>query len=63
MTMRKQIREYLWLFSFVICLSAGIHQTLKQGIKTSFVFFLFAAVSLFLYFIRRNLRIKTDKER
>ena len=60
--MRNQIREYLWLFAFILCLSAGIHQTYKQGIKTSFVFFLFAIVSLFLFFIRRNLRIKSDKK-
>jgi Flp pilus assembly protein TadB len=60
--MRKQIREFLWLFAFVLCMAAGIHQTMREGIKVSYVFFLFALLSLLLYFIRRNLRIKSDKE-
>jgi hypothetical protein len=55
--MRTKIREYVWLVLTVLCFAAAIHQTFKLGFSESYVFFIFAVMAFFMYYIRRTLRL------
>jgi len=59
---KSQIREYMWLLAAVVCFITGIHQTFTQGISNSYVFFIFTALALLLYLLRRNHRKNKDYE-
>lgn len=53
------ILEIFWLIVGVLAIATGIHQTLKQGLKESWLFFLISVVGFTMYFMRRNLRKKS----
>jgi hypothetical protein len=52
------ILEIFWFIVGVLGLVAGIHQTTRNGLKESWMFFLISAVGFGMFFIRRNLRKK-----
>ncbi len=54
--MYRKIREYVWLSVAILCVIAGIHQTIKQGISKSYLFFVFAIFAILFYWVRKNLR-------
>ena len=56
--MKQKLREYMWLVMTVLCVLVGIHQSYKQGIKTGYIFFVFAIFALFFYLVRHNNRMK-----
>ncbi len=55
-TVYLKIREYIWLTLAALCILAGVHQTIKQGITKSYLFFLFAIFALLFYWVRKNVR-------
>jgi len=57
----SKILEVLWLIVSIMCLSAGIHQTINEGISKSYVFFIFSFIAFIMYSIRKQVR-KTQKE-
>ncbi len=56
------IYEIIWLIAAGLCLTAGIHQTIHEGIGRSFLFFIFTFVSTGMYFYRRNNRRNSSDE-
>lgn len=50
------IMEYVWIAVAVLSLVTGIHKTIKYGFNESYLFFIFAAISILLFFYRRYLR-------
>lgn len=52
--MYARIIKYVWLITSLLCLSAGIHQTIRQGISKSYVFLVFAIFAFAFYLIRNN---------
>lgn len=56
------ILEIFWLIVAVLGLAAGIHQTTRQGLKDSWLFFLISATGFGMYFMRRNLRKKMSEQ-
>ncbi len=61
---RKQskAREFLWLAFAFMSLVVAIHSTVYNSIKSSWYYFGFVLISLLLYMVRRNMRIKDNKE-
>lgn len=55
------ILEIFWLIVGILGLAAGIHQTIREGLKESWLFFLISVTGLTMYFMRRNLRKKYSK--
>jgi hypothetical protein len=55
------VLEILWLIVGILGLAAGIHQTMRKGLKESWMFFLISAVGFGMYFMRRNLRKKLSQ--
>jgi hypothetical protein len=55
------ILEVFWLIAGVLSLAAGIHKTIHQGLKESWLFFLISVIGFSMYFIRRNLRKKNSR--
>jgi hypothetical protein len=54
------ILEIFWLIVGVLALGAGIHQTFRQGLKESWLFFLISAIGFGMFFMRRNIRKKSS---
>jgi len=50
------ILEVAWLIVAVLSIFAGIHRTINEGLRHSWLFFLIALISLTMYLLRRNLR-------
>jgi len=44
--------KHIWILVSIVCLAAAVHSTLNEGIKESYLFFIFAFVSLFMFFLR-----------
>ncbi len=57
---QSKARELLWLAVAAMTLSAGIHKTIYFSFKESWYFYVFTAVSLILYKVRRDLRKKEE---
>ena len=55
------ILEIFWLIVGILGLAAGIHQTLRQGLKESWLFFLISVTGFTMFYMRRNLRKKYSK--
>jgi len=53
--------EIVWLTVAVFCVLAGIRKTYFEGFKESYLFFIMAGISLFMYYYRRNQRKKFKK--
>jgi len=53
--------KHIWIIVAIICLAAAVHSTLNEGIKESYLFFIFALVSLIMFFLR-NLLDKQEKK-
>jgi uncharacterized membrane protein YgaE (UPF0421/DUF939 family) len=54
--MRSKIREIFWLIMAVLCTAIGIHQTIKQGIKLSYIFFILAIFAILFFYVRKSMR-------
>lgn len=52
--------EILWAVMAVVSLVAGIHKTYNHGFQKSLLFFGFVILSLIMYMLKRNMRIKND---
>jgi len=52
------ILEIFWLIVGILGLGAGIYETILNGLKESWMFFLISAIGFGMYFMRRNLRKK-----
>jgi TM2 domain-containing membrane protein YozV len=50
------ILEIFWLIIAVLSIIAGIHQTINEGIRHSWLFFLIALIGLCMFILRRNFR-------
>jgi len=55
------ILEIFWLIVAILSLLAGIHQSMNQGIKESWLFYLIAAIGFLMFYLRRNLRKKSSR--
>jgi len=53
--------KHIWMVVAIMCLVAAIHRTYSSGFKESYLFFIFAIVSLLMYLLR-NYISKQDKE-
>jgi hypothetical protein len=51
--MRNKIRQYVWLVTWIICIAAGIQQTIKLGFSKSYIFFVLAIFAFGFYWIRK----------
>jgi len=49
--------ENLWLILAVVTLAGGIYESVRNGLRKGYVFFILFAVSLIMYIYRRNRRI------
>jgi len=56
------ILEIFWLIIAILSLGAGIHQTYYEGISRSWLFLIITLLALGMYYLRRNLRKKTEDE-
>ncbi len=55
----NKIPEIIWLTTTLLCLIITFYETVMQGMKQSYVFFIFALLSFLMFMFRRNLRKKT----
>jgi hypothetical protein len=55
------ILEIFWLMVGIFGLFAGIHQTIRQGLKESWLFFIISVTGFAMFAMRRNLRKKYPK--
>jgi preprotein translocase subunit YajC len=51
----------MWIITCVLSLGAGIHQTFREGIGKSYVFFIISVVAFAFYYFRRKLRKQEKK--
>lgn len=58
----SKAREILWLAVALLSFFTAVHKTVNQDFKSGIQFWVFMLVSLLLYYIRRNLRIKEENE-
>ena len=54
---QSKAREFLWLAVAAMSLSTAIHKTIYHSFQTSWYYFIFVLVALFIYFIWRNKRV------
>jgi len=52
--------KHIWMIVAIMCILAAIHRTYISGFRESYLFFIFAAVSLLMYLLR-NYMSKQDK--
>jgi hypothetical protein len=55
------ILEIFWLVVAILGLVAGMHQTYREGLQKSWLFFLIACIGFSMFFLRRTMRKKTGK--
>ena len=53
---RSKASEILWLAVAVMSLGTAIHKTIFVSFSSSWYFYIFVLVALFMYMIRRNIR-------
>lgn len=53
--------EITWLVIAFFALAAGVYNFVKLGINESYLLFGISAISLFMFFYRRNLRKSREK--
>ena len=51
-----KILEIVWLITGILAIGAGIHQTIREGIEKSWLFFLISVISFAMYFFKRKMR-------
>jgi len=51
--------EILWVIVAVACLGLGIKTALENRMNNSLMFFIFTAIAITMYALRRHLRKKT----
>ncbi len=51
-----KILEIVWLIAAVLAIGAGIHQTIREGVEKSWLFFLISVISFAMYFFKRKMR-------
>jgi Ca2+/Na+ antiporter len=56
------ILEYFWLIVVILSGIKGIIDTFKRGFSESYMIFIICALALFLFLIRRSLRLKSKHE-
>ncbi|GEM_PF-1949548 len=60
--MKSKLRAYFWLTIAIICFIAGVHQSFVQGIKDSYMFFLFTTFALLFFLFHRNMSRKASNK-
>jgi Flp pilus assembly protein TadB len=58
----NRILEVFWLIVAIMTGIMGIYGTFTKGLKASYMFFIMAILSCFLYFARRYLRIHNSEK-
>lgn len=54
------IVELIWLALSIFSFVTGIYETFQKGIGESYWFFIITAISVLMYFYRKNLRKKRE---
>ncbi len=58
----SRAREILWIAVAIMSFMAAIHKTYNQDFKSSIQFWIFILIALGMFFIRRNMRKKEEKD-
>ena len=54
--------EIVWLVVAILGILAGIHKTYQTDFKESYPFFIIAAISIFIYLLRRYFRLSAKNK-
>jgi len=57
-----RILEVTWLIIGVIAILIGVYETYTKGIGEGYLFFIFTLIAGLMYMLRRNRRIKMERE-
>lgn len=62
--MQKQFKlmEYLWLTLALFCFIFAIYVTFVKNFKESYIFFIFTAICVIMYFLRKKMRQKFENQ-
>ena len=53
--------KHVWFVVAIISLFAGVHKAWQFGFKESYLFFIFAVVSILMYLLRKNMNTPNKK--
>lgn len=56
------IIEIVWLILAILSLAAGVHKTYISNINESYPFFIITVISIFIYVLRRFLRLSAQRK-
>jgi hypothetical protein len=59
---KTNIFEVLWLITAMLCFFAAIHQTYREGFSESYILFIFTALAVIMYLLRRYLRVNKKSD-
>jgi hypothetical protein len=60
MKSKLPLPEIAWLTAAVLSFATALHSSLHKGIRESLLLYLILALSLFMFFLRRQLRLRKN---